>query len=67
MPAVGTDKLVASQIGIDVVINIEHLKLALQHAFVKGANDTNGEIEKNGWDFANAIIKQMISNKKNRR
>lgn len=67
MPELGIEKLVASQIGIDVVINIEHLKLAFQHAFVKGANDTNGDIEKNGWEFANAIIKQMISNKKNRR
>lgn len=46
MPAVGTEKLVASQIGTDVVINVEHLKLAVQHAFVKGANDTNGDIEK---------------------
>lgn len=67
MPALGIEKLVASQIGIDVVINIEHLKLAFQHAFVKGANDTDGDIEKNGWEFANAIIKQMILNKRNRR
>lgn len=67
MPAVGTEKLVASQIGTDVVINVEHLKLAVQHAFVKGANDTDGDIEKNGWDFANAIVKQMILNKQKRR
>lgn len=67
MPIVGTDVLVASKIGTDIVINADHIKLALQHAFIKGASDNSTDKEKAGWDFAENLIKTMICNKERKR
>lgn len=67
MPTVGTNELVASKIGTDIVINIEHLKLAIQHAFVNGAADNSSNTERAGWEYAKNLTNIMIYNKERKR
>lgn len=59
MPAKSINEIKVSQIGADVIIKEDDLKLLLQHAFIAGVNFTNGETEKAGWDYAVEIKKQI--------
>lgn len=59
MPAKSMDEIKVSQIGVDVIIKEDDLKLLLQHAFISGVNFKNGDTEKAGWDYAVAVKKQI--------
>lgn len=64
MPLVDVNNLKASRIGNDIIIKADHIKLAIQHAFIVGSSFDGGDVEREGWTYANNILEKMILNKK---